>query len=54
MISQSSAERKVIFAINVTLDGYADHTAMIADIEMHDFYTNQPDDVDMLLFGRTT
>ncbi len=54
MKSQSSVERKVTFAINVTLDGYADHTVAIADNEMHDFYTNQLDYVDMLLFGRTT
>ncbi|MDD8018724.1 MAG: dihydrofolate reductase family protein [Bacteroidota bacterium] len=49
-----SAERKVTFAINITLDGYTDHTVGIADNEMHDFYTNLLDDVDMLLFGRTT
>lgn len=49
-----SAERKVTFAINVTLDGYTDHTVMIADEEIHDFFTNLLDDVDMLLFGRVT
>lgn len=49
-----SAERKVVFAINVTLDGYTDHTVMIADGEMHDFFASLLDDVDMLLFGRVT
>lgn len=49
-----SAERKVVFAINVTLDGYTDHTIIIADAEMHDFFTNFLVDVDLLLFGRIT
>jgi dihydrofolate reductase len=47
-------ERKVTFAINVTLDGYTDHTVTIADSELHDFFTKQLDDVDVLLFGRVT
>ncbi len=47
-------ERKVIFAINVTVDGYADHTVTIADDELHDFYANLLDNVDTLLFGRVT
>lgn len=46
--------RKVIFSINVTIDGYADHTAMIADDELHEFYTGLLDTVDVVLFGRTT
>jgi dihydrofolate reductase len=49
-----TTDRKVTFAINVTLDGYTDHTVVIADEEMHDFFTNLMDDVDLLLFGRTT
>jgi hypothetical protein len=32
--------RKLIYAINVTLDGYADHEAGVADDELHDFFTN--------------
>jgi dihydrofolate reductase len=46
--------RKLIFAINVTIDGFADHTAVIADDELHDFYTSLLNDVDTLLFGRKT
>ncbi|MCL6097390.1 MAG: dihydrofolate reductase family protein [Bacteroidetes bacterium] len=46
--------RKLIFAINVTVDGYADHTAVIADDELHDFYTKLFDTVDTVLFGRET
>lgn len=40
--------RKLIFAANATIDGFADHTAVIADDELHDFYTNLLDDVDIL------
>jgi hypothetical protein len=28
--------RKVVFAINITTDGYCSHTDMIADDEMHE------------------
>jgi len=45
---------KVIFAINNTLDGIADHTAVIADDELHDFYTDLLKDVDVILMGRKT
>lgn len=47
-------ERKLVFAINVTMDGFADHTAVIADAELHDFHTNLLDSVDTILFGRKT
>jgi len=30
--------RKLIAAINMTLDGFCDHTAMIADEEIHQHY----------------
>lgn len=46
--------KKLIFAINITIDGFADHTAVIADDEPHDFYTNLLNDADTLLFGRKT
>lgn len=46
--------RKIIYAINVTLDGFADHTAMIADDELHDFFTNLLDTIDVILMGRKT
>jgi len=32
--------RKIIFSINVTIDGYADHTAGIADDELHEFFAD--------------
>jgi dihydrofolate reductase len=46
--------RKLIFAINITIDGCFDHTAVIADDELHDFYTNLLNNVDAVLFGRKT
>lgn len=46
--------RKVIYAINITLDGCCDHTKGIADDELHEFYTNLFHDVDLLVFGRKT
>ncbi len=46
--------RKVIFAINLTIDGIADHTTVIADDELHDFHTDLLDSVDAILFGRKT
>ena len=32
--------RKVIAAINITLDGFCDHTAGIPDEEIHQHYTD--------------
>lgn len=46
--------RKLIYAINVTIDGFADHTAVIADDELHDFYADYLDNVDVVLMGRKT
>lgn len=46
--------RKLIFQINVSLDGYADHTVAIADDELHDFSTDLLNTVDTVLFGRVT
>jgi dihydrofolate reductase len=46
--------RKITFSINITIDGFADHTAGIADDELHDFFAGQLDDLDVILFGRKT
>jgi dihydrofolate reductase len=46
--------RKVIFAINITLDGCCDHTKQFADDETHEFFTHLMRDVDLLVFGRIT
>ncbi|MEO6720698.1 MAG: dihydrofolate reductase family protein [Ferruginibacter sp.] len=46
--------RKVIAAINVTLDGFCDHTAGIPDEEIHQYYADLLDNGDVVLYGRTT
>ena len=46
--------RKLIFAINTTLDGCVDHTKQIADEMTHEYFTQLMRDVDLLVFGRKT
>jgi dihydrofolate reductase len=46
--------RKLIAAINMTLDGFCDHTAMIADDELHQHYNELLSSADVELWGRTT
>jgi len=46
--------RKLIYGINVTLDGYADHQAGIADAELHTFYADLLRTSDTMLYGRVT
>lgn len=46
--------RKVIAAINMTLDGFCDHTAVIPDEEIHQHYTNLLSDAGVILYGRIT
>jgi dihydrofolate reductase len=46
--------RKIIAAINMTLDGFCDHTAMIADDEIHQHYNELLSNADTLLYGRIT
>ena len=46
--------RKLVWQMNVSLDGFADHTVAIADDELHEFATDQMDRMDILLFGRVT
>ncbi len=45
---------KLIAAINVTLDGFCDHTAMIADEEIHEHYNELLSNADTVLYGRIT
>ena len=46
--------RKLIAAINMTLDGFCDHTAGIADDELHQHYNELLSTADTILWGRTT
>jgi dihydrofolate reductase len=46
--------RKVVFAINITADGYCSHTDGIADDELHKYFTGVLRNADLILFGRIT
>ena len=46
--------RKVIAAINTTIDGFCDHTAGIADEELHKHYADLLGNAGVVLYGRTT
>lgn len=46
--------QKVIAAINMTLDGFCDHTAGIADEDLHQHYTELLNDAGVILYGRIT
>lgn len=46
--------RKLIAAMNMTPDGVCDHTAMIADDEIHSHYTELLRNAGTLVYGRTT
>lgn len=46
--------RKVIAAINMTIDGICDHTVLLPGEEIHKHYTELLDSGDVILYGRTT
>ena len=46
--------RKLIAAINMTLDGFCDHTAGIADEELHQHYSELLSSAGTLIYGRIT
>ena len=46
--------RKLIAAMNMTLDGFCDHTAMIADDEIHQHYNELLSNTGTLIYGRIT
>jgi len=47
--------RKVIAALNMTLDGFCDHTAgFLADAQLHTHYADLLNDAEVILYGRTT
>ena len=45
---------KIIAAINMTLDGFCDHTAIIPDEEIHQHYADLLRNANSVLYGRTT
>jgi dihydrofolate reductase len=46
--------RKLIAAINMTLDGFCDHTAVSPDEEVHQHYAALLEGADIILYGRIT
>ena len=46
--------RKLIFAINITLDGCCDHDKGIGDDETLEYFTHLTREVDLQVFGRKT
>jgi dihydrofolate reductase len=46
--------RRLIAAINMTLDGFCDHTAIIPDEEIHQHYADLLNSADTVLYGRIT
>ena len=46
--------KKLIAAINMTLDGFCDHTAMISDEEIHQHYSELLSNAGTLIYGRIT
>lgn len=46
--------RKVVFAINITTDGFCSHTDGIVDDELHEYFTKLLRNASLLLYGRIT
>jgi len=46
--------RKIIAGINMTFDGFCDHTAIVPDEEVHQHYTDLLDHAGVILYGRIT
>ena len=45
--------RKLIATINMTVDGFCDHTSMIADEEIHEHFSDTLRNASAVLYGRT-
>ena len=46
--------KKIIGAINMTIDGFCDHTTILPDEEIHQHYTDLLNDASTILYGRIT
>ena len=46
--------RNVVFAINITVDGCCGHESVVADDELHEYFTGLLQDSDIEIFGRNT
>jgi dihydrofolate reductase len=53
--AQSEAKMgNVIFAINLSLDGCCDHTKLVPDEELFEYFTQLTREADLLVYGRKT
>jgi dihydrofolate reductase len=52
--NQRQDMRKIIAAINMTIDGICDHTAGLPDEEIHEHYRELLNNADAILYGRIT
>lgn len=46
--------RRLIFAINITIDGCCDHTKQFVDEETLEYFTHLTREADLQVFGRKT
>jgi len=53
-MSEQQPTRKVVFAINITIDGYCGHEAMLPDDDVHEYFTGLLRDSGVDIFGRNT
>ena len=53
-MSEEQQMRKVIFAINITIDGYCGHEMGIVDDELHEYFTGLLRDSGIEILGRNT
>jgi len=53
-MSEEQPMRKVIFAINITIDGYCGHETGIVDDELHEYFTWLLRESGVDIFGRNT
>lgn len=44
--------RKIIYAINISINGCVDHTSFKADEELFDYFTSNMQDIDLSIYGR--
>ncbi len=44
--------RNVTFGMNISIDGYCDHTLFSPTEDLYDYFTSMMDDVDLLFYGR--
>ncbi|GAB3930962.1 dihydrofolate reductase family protein [Mucilaginibacter myungsuensis] len=44
--------RKIVYAMNISIDGCYDHTMIDGDAELHEHFANLGQDVDLTIYGR--